>query len=99
MSANRADAEPRPIYLDNHATTPTDPRVAAVVLHYLTTAFGNASSADHTFGDEAETAVEQAREQVGALVGAPSSSVVFTSGATESLNLGLQGYAAATIRH
>lgn len=88
----------RPIYLDYHATTPTDPRVAAVVLHHLTTAFGNASSADHAFGDEAEAAVEAARAEVAALVNAPPAAVVFTSGATESLNLALQGFTAALAR-
>lgn len=99
MSTDSAPAgRARPIYLDYHATTPTDPRVAAVVLHHLTTAFGNASSADHAFGDEAEAAVEAARAEVAALVDVPPSWVVFTSGATESLNLAIQGFTAALAR-
>lgn len=85
----------RPIYLDYHATTPVDPRVASVVVHHLTDAFGNASSADHAYGDEAEASVDRARAQVAALVGAPARSVVFTSGATESINLALKGFVAA----
>lgn len=89
------DSPPRPIYLDYHATTPTDPRVAEVVLHHLTRAFGNASSADHVFGDEAEEAVANARVHVGALVDAPARSVLFTSGATESINLAIVGFAKA----
>lgn len=83
------------IYLDYHATTPTDPRVAAVVLHHMTTAFGNASSVDHAFGDEAQEAVDSARRHVANLVGSSRRSVVFTSGATESLNLAIQGLARA----
>lgn len=82
----------RPIYLDYHATTPVDPRVADVVLHYMTHAFGNASSVDHVFGDTAEQAVERARQHVAKLVGAEPESVIFTSGATESINLGIQGF-------
>lgn len=82
----------RPIYLDNHATTPTDPRVAAVVLRYMTEAFGNASSVDHPYGDEAEAAVENARREVASLVGASPRDVVFVSGATEALNLAIQGF-------
>ena len=57
----------RPIYLDYHATTPVDRRVAEVVLYYMTTAFGNASSVDHIFGDEADAAVKQASKQVAGL--------------------------------
>jgi cysteine desulfurase len=95
-----AAAEPprRPIYLDNHATTPVDPRVAAVVLHHLAGAFGNASSRDHEYGDEAEAAVAAARRQVAELVGVSPRWVVFTSGATESLNLALQGFVRARRR-
>jgi cysteine desulfurase len=89
------DVPQRPIYLDYHATTPTDPRVADVVLHYLTRAFGNASSTDHVYGDEAEEAVATARAHVGAIVGSPARSVIFTSGATESINLALVGFAKA----
>jgi cysteine desulfurase len=82
-----------PIYLDYHATTPVDPRVAEVVLYYITTAFGNASSVDHIFGDEADAAVKQASKQVADLVKALPKEVIFTSGATESINLLLQGLA------
>ncbi len=84
-------SEHRRIYLDHHATTPTDPRVAEVVLRHLTHAFGNAHSTDHVFGTEAEEAVERARAQVAHLVGSTARSVVFTSGATEALNLAIQG--------
>lgn len=91
------DANKR-IYLDYHATTPVDPRVAAVVMRYMVDAFGNANSVDHVFGDEAEEAVHQARESVGSLVGAPASDVVFTSGATESINLAIQGFARGALK-
>ncbi len=80
-----------PIYLDYNATTPCDRRVAEVVMHYMTQAFGNASSVDHILGDEADTAIKQASKQVADLVGALSREVIFTSGATESINLVLQG--------
>jgi cysteine desulfurase len=85
-------SERRRIYLDHHATTPTDPRVAQVVLHHLTCAFGNAHSADHGFGAEAEEAVAEARSHVARLIGSIPHSVVFTAGATESLNLAIQGW-------
>ncbi len=85
----------RAIYLDYQATTPTDPRVAEVVLKYLTNAFGNASSSDHTYGDDAEKAVATSREQVASLLGCTAQSVVFTSGATESINLAILGFARA----
>lgn len=81
-----------PIYLDYHATTPVDSRVAEVVLHHMTTAFGNASSADHYYGDEAEEAVALARAEVAQLVGANPEHVLFTSGATESINLAIRGF-------
>ena len=80
-----------PIYLDYHSTTPVDPRVADLMLHYMTTAFGNASSTDHIYGDEAAKAVSKARRQVAELVGALEREVIFTSGATESINLAIQG--------
>lgn len=86
------------IYLDYHATTPVDPRVAAVVMRYMVEAFGNPNSVDHSFGDEADEAVHRASEDVGSLVGAPASYVVFTSGATESINLAIQGFARGALK-
>lgn len=80
-----------PIYLDYHATTPIDPRVLEKMMHFFTTAFGNASSVDHVYGDEAELAVKEATKQVADLVGALRKQVIFTSGATESINLAIQG--------
>lgn len=82
-----------PIYLDYHATTPIDPRVAKVVWHFLTEDFGNAHSRDHLFGDIANEAVEKARSEVAALVDAPPENVTFTSGATESLNIAITAIA------
>ena len=80
-----------PIYLDNHATTPTDPRVAEVAVHYMLEAFGSASSTDHVFGDAAQHATEVAEKRVAELLGASDCRVVFTSGATEAVNLAIQG--------
>lgn len=80
-----------PVYLDNHATTPLDPRVLEAMLPYLREDFGNASSIDHAYGARAAEAVEMARRRVAKSIGAADEEIIFTSGATESDNLALMG--------
>ena len=84
---------PNPVYLDNQATTPCDPRVLAAMLPWFTGNFANPHSVEHAMGRAAEAAVEQARAQVAALIGADHREIVFTSGATEANNLAIKGAA------
>src|SRR4030095_9782475 len=88
----------RRVYLDNSATTPVDPRVAAAMARAVTETFGNASSV-HGFGQQARAAIDRARREVAALIGARQNEIVFTSGGTEANNLAIRGLCEASAAH
>ena len=88
----------RSVYLDNSATTPVDPRVAAAMARAVVETFGNASSV-HGFGQQARAAVDRARREVAALIGAKQNEIVFTSGGTEANNLAIRGLCEAAAAH
>src|SRR5258706_10909187 len=96
--AYRLMAETRKVYLDHSATTPADRRVVEAMMPYLTEKFGNASSV-HSFGQEARAAVDRARREVAALIGARANEVVFLSGGTEANNLAIRGLCEASEHH
>ena len=81
----------KPIYLDNQATTPVDPRVTKAMIPYLSEQFGNAASVHHAYGRKAKEAVEYARKTLANNINARSKEIVFTSGATEAINLAIRG--------
>ena len=93
ISSETSSMGVKPLYFDNQATTPLDPRVLDKMMPYMTENFGNPHSRSHSFGWETEKACEDAREQVGQLIGATGKEIVFTSGATESNNLCIKGVA------
>ena len=101
LRPGRGSARPNamPIYLDNQSSTRLDPRVLEAMLPYFTEQFGNPHSASHAYGRVAAEAIEQARDEVAALINADPREVIFTSGATEANNLAIKGAARFARRH